>query len=566
MAAGFPNHSSKDQFCAWCKAPQQDWVQHLLADLDYSEARRQHAACPSALYRLPGWSSLDMAPVDAMHAIDLGIARHFWTQTLLDGKLLGSGDLQICEHLLEAATYPAGLSKISPALGRPPGGSPTAADWSILARTSKTTVLDMVNESAIRANKAATQANKAAARAQKAAARSQRNTSTDVRQETCSDSARQATSTTQPPLPLLTEFVKPVELVHILEAALALARASRLAHSHSADDEAISDMEVHLQSFVKIQAKYIHSAWMTYNHHIVQHLPQHVRQHGPARYFWGYPQERAYGIIKQINTNRHRGGQLEHTMQSSIDGRHRVASALADVPTSALTSVIMELIDGDERRRTQANSIGSMELHLHGNPDPAQDLDDDDAMMQPNRSSGHLSPADLAAVCELASKKRLPGDAPIVTMVNQEAGTVASVLLSNVTRAASIRVRNTTIRPRTRRHGANSDPSACIVQLDGRSRVAFLEGGFTHSFVEANTQRRVSALYAVLQVLPVVSWPQDAAMRLLDWALLEYVPARKIAPSRVIVNVDSIVGPAIVLPGEHMLGPADSVVAVALQH
>ncbi|CAD6982903.1 unnamed protein product, partial [Tilletia controversa] len=94
--------------------------------LDVVLLRRGAAAAPCALYKLDGWSSLTMAPVDVMHALDLGLCRHFWTDTLTAGGLLKGPDLKRCQALLAATTYPAGMTKISTTLGDTGEGSPTA--------------------------------------------------------------------------------------------------------------------------------------------------------------------------------------------------------------------------------------------------------------------------------------------------------------------------------------------------------------------------------------------------------------------------------------------------------
>ncbi|CAD6959701.1 unnamed protein product [Tilletia caries] len=306
ITAGFPSHSSKGQFCPWCTIDYDEWVGAMLEgeeapsrDADrhrrkslsalpeavprlrpseIESLRREEAACLSALYKIPGWSSLHNAPVDVMHNLDLGLCKHFWVQTLVDGKLLDRAGLHVCKEVLQATTYPIGVTRISPDLGHTSGGTPTAAGWSVLSqyimpvliasawtgllltsahKTFHTAKVRMVKQGL--ADGVATEPTPASTSVASTSATVTRSTSTPTPVSTAaSPNPERARKRKQKDKgkekEKEPEFIKSVSLVVMLEAALVLASACRIAHSRVIDEPQLEVLQTSLKTFVTINA------------------------------------------------------------------------------------------------------------------------------------------------------------------------------------------------------------------------------------------------------------------------------------------------------------------------
>ncbi|SPO42234.1 uncharacterized protein PSFLO_07717 [Pseudozyma flocculosa] len=133
---GFNPLSVKVATCPYCKAGKGDFQQvalgtarpedrdpdehqqDSLAARGSSDAAQREAALStgarySALYELPYWQSVTMAPVDAMHAVYLGLVKRIWHQLLVKRGLLSNRDITAVQARIKAATVPSTLAKLS---------------------------------------------------------------------------------------------------------------------------------------------------------------------------------------------------------------------------------------------------------------------------------------------------------------------------------------------------------------------------------------------------------------------------------------------------------------------
>ncbi|CAD6982951.1 unnamed protein product, partial [Tilletia controversa] len=160
----------------------------------------------------------------------------------------------------------------------------------------------------------------------------------------------------------------------------------------------LDKLHEHLSDLVKIFATDLHPRWLTYNYHIVLHIADQIRLHGPPRAYWAYPSERLYGLMKQIKTNRHRNGQIEFSLISRTDDRHRVATALENLPPLPLVTTMRAIIKGESRQG-------------------AKTMDDEtDQGFTSSRTAKpmRLTLPQLAAVCSIANRSRPADSQPLI--------------------------------------------------------------------------------------------------------------------------------------------------------
>ncbi|KAE8252880.1 hypothetical protein A4X03_0g6048 [Tilletia caries] len=696
MTVGFPGHSSKGQFCPWCTVDEGEWVKLLLRGEEgspRSEAdhrrnclkalpdaiprlrpfqvdalRRDHAAATCVLYKLPGWSSLAHAPVDVMHNLDLGLCKHFWMQTCVDGSLIDSKDLQICKTILQETTYPTGITRISPDLGQTSGGTPTAAGWSILSQyimpvllaSSWATLLQtsaqktfhskkkkMVKEglAAIAASSASNlvspelAGNASTSTSIHAPAIASSSTLTPTRAPPTSThapaiaSSSTLTPTRAPPTSTLApavassstltptraaavrsrarhgkprkgkepeppkekepEFTKSVPIASILEASLVLARACRLAHGRIIEEPQITVLHMSLVTFATLIATQIGSPWVTYNYHIALHIADHIRRHGPAWAYWSYPQERSYGLMKRIRTNKHRGGELEHTMHTRSEDRHRIMAVLESMPVTPLSRILRGIIRAEAG--TEAGPEAGPDAGSGGGPqstgllpdesglrdegdngdgdesgvrDDGDNGDDNDATSDPDGNSTDrpitLSIADLQRICSLANQHRNEGQALFVPLFDYTGRTRQLALDSSAYYVAKLAVGEFVLRPRNKRHGPRSDPSACFVSTPTGSRLAHFHSIVRLPYFDERLREQFKE-YAVVYILDAIAWPASPGLSSPTWNQLGYLAARSRSGVRTIIKIDNILGPAIVLPGSRILDDQDGVIATMVQ-
>ncbi|KAE8179885.1 hypothetical protein CF336_g9483, partial [Tilletia laevis] len=95
---------------------------------------RSTGARASALNRLPYWHSVNRAPIDHMHNLELGVVKRLFHRTLIEGKSISPLQLKRFQSGLLTALVPPSEQAPDARLGDPGGGSATAAHWSTLGR------------------------------------------------------------------------------------------------------------------------------------------------------------------------------------------------------------------------------------------------------------------------------------------------------------------------------------------------------------------------------------------------------------------------------------------------
>ncbi|KAE8255151.1 hypothetical protein A4X13_0g3142 [Tilletia indica] len=615
VTAGFPSHSSKGQFCPWCTVDYDEWISSLLEGKEVQarnaadhrrnalsalpdaqprlrpneldSLRRHHGACLSVLYKIPGWSSLDNAPVDVMHNLDLGLCKHFWTQTLVDGKLIDQTGLQICKDILQTTTYPIGVTRINPDLGHTSGGTPTAAGWSvlsqyvmpILAASSWSVLLLASATKTFRTSKvrmvkrglAATEAGQssiAVSSAAPEAVTAPHNQSSSTVASTSSAGATARSKRARKEKEKDPEFTKPVSLVSMLEATLVLALACRLAHSRVVDEGQLNALHDSLKTFVSINATEIDPTWCPYNFHIALHIAEQVRRHGPAWAFWSYPQERSYGLMKRIRTNRHRGGELEHTMHTRSEDRHRILALLEATPITPLSRILKDAIMTEKEK----NPLAERARQPSRDDEEAQDNQGAEGNQEESDYSSDdtlggtvfLSNSDLQQICILANKDRNLGQPLFVPCYNYNSNETELIFDSAATSIPRLTLGEFILRPRTRKHGPRSDPSACIIATPRGQRVAHFQSVLRLRYNDVRSQERTKQ-YVVVHVLDPMIWRDGPGLSSTNWGRLGYLAARAASMTRSIVDVDDVLGPAIVFPGSRILGVQGSIIATMVQ-
>ncbi|KAL9931532.1 hypothetical protein V8E36_009529 [Tilletia maclaganii] len=147
----------KGQFCGKCEvdcstksssfvtpsAPR-DPGQHMQDSVNFDQRfgnktqrlqfERSTGARPCALYELSYWRSVEQAPIDFMHCVELGLVKRLFHRTLIDGNTISSSQLQALQQCLKTASVPLSEQAPDRRLGDPGGGSATAAQWSTLGR------------------------------------------------------------------------------------------------------------------------------------------------------------------------------------------------------------------------------------------------------------------------------------------------------------------------------------------------------------------------------------------------------------------------------------------------
>ncbi|CAD6954077.1 unnamed protein product, partial [Tilletia laevis] len=95
---------------------------------------RETGSRASPLNELPYWRSVERAPIDPMHNIELGLIKRLFHRTLIDGASVSKPQLQVIQTALASASVPPSEQAPDRRLGDPGGGSATAAHWSTLGR------------------------------------------------------------------------------------------------------------------------------------------------------------------------------------------------------------------------------------------------------------------------------------------------------------------------------------------------------------------------------------------------------------------------------------------------
>ena len=92
------------------------------------------------------------------------------------------------------------------------------------------------------------------------------------------------------------------------------------------------------------------NGWLTYNTHIVEHIPDAIKRFGAARNFSCLPFEQANGRLGRINTSGHRQGKLEATMMRTVVHQLELRRLLAESEDSFLHGQLLEHIQSRSER------------------------------------------------------------------------------------------------------------------------------------------------------------------------------------------------------------------------
>ncbi|KAE8216964.1 hypothetical protein CF319_g8831 [Tilletia indica] len=510
-----------------------------------------------------------MAPIDVMHALDLGLCRHFWMDTLTGGGLLKGSNLKQCQELLSVTTYPAGMTKMSLTLGDTGGGTPTAHGWSVLSRYLLPLLLALtwsqLTETEITfssTKRTVTGNDKTKTKGKKGP--KQRIPSASENDDTMTSEAsgmeddepgpsrqRKRKRVVEKSKKTKT-FSTSISLARLVEASLHLAHAARLAHAFILIEPQVAKLDTHLSDFVKILGSDLHQKWLTYNYHIVLHVADQIRLHGPPRAYWAYPSERLYGLMKQVcssdfvignpnihlfvylpyhssslqvRTNRQRNGEVEFSLLSRTDDRHRVATVVNNLPPAPLALALKSIIEG------QRNQGGK----------GMADEDPFSAIQPRSKKTITLSLDQLVAVCAIANSKRPSGYDPLIPLAASTSARPDNVASHTATRLDRITVRNTTLAAKSTSPSPTSDPSSCIIRIGSSRRAARFEFGFSHTFFEEYAGKMITYTYAQVRVLDDVPWPEHALFGNGMWNELGYIFASRSNVKTMIVSTDDIV-------------------------
>jgi len=547
--------------------------------------RQTQAAAPCALYKLDGWSSLRMAPVDIMHTVDLGLCKRFWVETLVGSQLLDGGDLQRCHAVLSGITYPTGVTKIASTLGGEGGNAPTAAGWSVLARYILPALLllvwDLRGQGATKtfsSNKRyltgdTTSDGQIISRRVDKVQRKRKKRKGNVGGTGSSSAAAEQdeagghapASDEELAIVQKTEKVyrRSVTLLRIVEAAFHLGLGTRFAHATSLREHQVNALHQHLLGFIEIMTSDIHHNWLTYNSHIVLHMAHQIRLHGPPRAYWAYQQERMYGLMKQVKTNRHRNGEIENTLRSRINDRHRIATISARLPDTALAREFQKVIkqreveDKEELENDERESVEPIEDE--GSMQGTQATTT--AQEEPN---ARLSPADLEATCVLANAHRRPTEPQFVSAATWDASVDQNLLGTAITRSNTLRVGAHVLSQRHARHVQRSDPFACVIKREGSRTLARFDHAFKISYHDAASGSKQTLSFVVVHALS--SNVNTAAAPILPslWPEMGYVFGVTSEKQRVIVTPRDIEGAAITIPCD-ILGPTAASLIIGIK-
>ncbi|KAE8217733.1 hypothetical protein CF319_g8246 [Tilletia indica] len=390
---GFPSHSvRKGQYCGFCevtipttidafengaadleRCPRQHKSDSVRLDQPFRTKKaktlyeRDTGARHSPLNRLSYWLSVDRAPVDHMHNVELGLVKRLFHRTLIEGKSISAIHLKRLQSSLLTAQVPPSEQAPDWRLGDPGGGSATAAQWSTLGRrlfvlllyVSWKPIIDSDEVVAFEPPSSKAEATAIAKAVVEAAAQvddeqeellnennagqedagqedagQENNDGADEGDEAQGDNdgAESVQSTNN-------SGSKRVKARDVLRHAAVLASAASLCARRRISVEEINDLDTLLRDYGRSTAKLFGNKWVTYNTHIAMHIPAHIRRFGPPYHFSAYHFERMNGQLGKVQTNRHRNGEVEATYTKAFLTNARSGLLLADNAESIGTAL-----------------------------------------------------------------------------------------------------------------------------------------------------------------------------------------------------------------------------------
>ncbi|KAE8228469.1 hypothetical protein CF326_g6598 [Tilletia indica] len=544
--AGFPSHSQNDQWCGWCTADAKTWVASFLRNED-EEARdpvshraaafsardnphlrpgilRADAACWTPLYDLPYWRSVDMAPVDAMHAVHLGACKRFFYSTLIEGQLLGSDTQRnaagVISDVLGSATYPRGMTGVRHNFGTTSAGSPTADVWSTVARFLLPVLLASHWATTLRLDGSLTFTT---------ANRNLPGTANGGR-FSCQVLAR-----------------------HLLRMAIDLSHIAHVIQSHSISQATLTALEKSIRDHIFFMATYIHPNWMVPNHHALLHLPAHIRRFGPPRGFWFYSMERLNGFLKQTASNNHKHGQLETTMHMKHIFYRTVRTSITALGETEDEKTFIELLD-----------IKSVRL------DPQDSREEDRSQRTHVVGPGthtRVNPATVHAIAGIINRSRQPEDPTAVPELAHSDGslrnTTRTVIGASAVEYKEVSVGGQVVSSGDGRRNAAKGGANVIVRAEGGIHAGEFVRAFSHRHENVRTSVISTRLFAEVRVFPMAEWPRQHLLATHSHRL-GYILARRSGMSSHIVPLHALVDTYVSTTARHITGSDEDIIAARL--
>ncbi|KAE8240534.1 hypothetical protein A4X13_0g7749, partial [Tilletia indica] len=297
---------------------------------------RETGARQSPLNALPYWFSVDRAPVDHMHNVELDLIKRLFHRTLIEGKTLTASQLKRLQNSLLTAQVPPSEQAPDWRLGDPGGGSATAAHWSTLGRRLLVLLLyiswkpiidsDGSVEFEPPASKAAAAATAEAlvAAAAEATGNDEEDPTDDANTDPAEDDDGGSVHASND------KAARRLQARQVLRIVAVLAGAASLASRRALSTDEVADLDMLLRDYGRSTAALFGNKWVIYNTHIMTHIPQHIRRFGPPYHFSAYHFERMNGQLGKVHTNRHRNGEIEATYTKAFLTNARSALLLAD--------------------------------------------------------------------------------------------------------------------------------------------------------------------------------------------------------------------------------------------
>ncbi|KAE8230193.1 hypothetical protein CF326_g4812 [Tilletia indica] len=400
---GFPSHSvRKGEFCGFCEVTlstrldvfttsttsgqitQRDPEKHradalrCAGEFPTKKAReafeRANGVHPCQLYDLPYWRSVERAPVDPMHNVELGLVKRMFHRTLIDGGSLSKSQLLVLQTALASSLVPSSEQAPDSRLGDPGGGSATAAHWSTLGRRLLVLLLYVAWQGAINedgfvqftptkrskpkrkgakngrsSGQHRSDARSAAAEADVGGPSTQNMPGLAATPASSLSIAQSSASADQAQGPEESSFhrgsdesdtldaanVIPVgepsrlRAREVLRSVAQLAAVTTLTARRNISRSEIQLLEELTRAYGRLQAELFGEKWLVYNHHIATHIPQFILRFGPAFHFSAYHFERMNGQLGKTANNGHRNGEIEATYTSAFATNARFGLLLA---------------------------------------------------------------------------------------------------------------------------------------------------------------------------------------------------------------------------------------------
>ncbi|KZV81223.1 hypothetical protein EXIGLDRAFT_575436, partial [Exidia glandulosa HHB12029] len=264
---------------------------------------KKHGVRWFELARLPYFDPVRMSVIDPMHCLLLGIVKTLWFEVWIKTKALRkntdggrSRELDFVHRLLDEFEAPSWLGRLPKHVGEPAGGNLSADEWRVMCDGYGPVVVRIVS-----LLQRARLLNKILLRFQYCALRTR-------------PSRRRKWSA---PLQRLSSSRRIEHQSRQVSARVASRRKSRCSSACPRRSSSFSRGRS-LRSSASAAHRSSSSIWtvydgqyLKYNHHWATHIPDEIIDFGPVYGFWTFPGERINKLIKSLNSNNHRDGELE---------------------------------------------------------------------------------------------------------------------------------------------------------------------------------------------------------------------------------------------------------------